>query len=146
MSHRPSARLSHAALIVGGFAPLLAVAALVIDRERPGRAGWAAIATSSFAPLLVVGTPGEGRTLVGDLMVLVSLFAAVGMVLCTRRLVRRYDSLIVTVVSIGMGTVILLPWTWLSNGVPPITLPVEVWGALIGLGVGCTAITFSLWN
>lgn len=137
---------SSAALIVGGFAPLLAVAALIVDREQPGRAGWAAIATSTLGLVLLVGSPGEGRSLVGDLMVLVSLVAAVSMVLCTRRLVHRYDSLLVTVISMGIGTLLLLPWTLISAGLPPVDLPAEVWGALVGLGVGCTAITFSLWN
>ena len=137
---------SSAALIVGAFAPLLAVAALLIDKEHPDRSGWVAIATSTVGLTVLVGAPGEGRTLTGDLMVLTSLFAAVAMVLCTRRLVQRYDSLIVTIVSMGLGTLLLLPWSLFAGGAPPVGFGADAWAALLGLGVGCTAITFSLWN
>lgn len=77
---------------------------------------------------------------------LTSLVAAVGMVLATQRLVRRYDSLVVTVISVGLGTLLLLPWSLLASGVPSFDLSTGVWAALLGLGIGCTAFTFSLWN
>lgn len=137
---------SSAALIVGAFAPMLAVAAAIFAGERMGRIGWAAVACSTVGLVVMVGGPGEGRTLVGDLMVLVSLVAAVGMVLVTQRLVRRYDSLVVTVAAMALGTLILLPWTLAGSGIPGLELSADTWAALLGLGVGCTAMTFSLWN
>lgn len=137
---------SSAALIVGAFAPMLAVAAVFFAGERMGRLGWGAVACSTIGLIVMVGGPGEGRTLLGDMMVLLSLVAAVAMVLTTQRLIRRYDALVVTVAAMGIGTLMLLPWTLLTSGWPELDLPSETWVALLGLGIGCTAATFSLWN
>ena len=137
---------SSAALIVGAFAPMLAVAAALLANERMGRLGWGAVVCSTVGLVIMVGGPGEGRTLLGDLMVFTSLIAAVGMVLTTQRLVRKYDSLVVTVAGMGMGTILLLPWTLAVSGWPSLDLAGATWAALLGLGIGCTAITFSLWN
>ena len=137
---------SSAALIVGAFAPMLAVAAALLANERMGRLGWGAVICSTIGLIIMVGGPGEGRTLLGDLMVFTSLIAAVGMVLTTQRLVREYDSLVVTVAGMGMGTLLLLPWTLIVSGLPTLDLTGATWAALLGLGIGCTAITFSLWN
>lgn len=137
---------SSAALIVGALAPMLAVAAALFANERIGRLGWGAVACSTIGLAIMVGAPGEGRTLLGDLMVLASLVAAVFMVLTTQRLVRRYESLIVTVVSMALGTALLLPLSLYASGWPAIDLSPSVWAALLGLGIGCTGLTFSLWN
>ena len=137
---------SSAALIVGAFAPMLAVAAALFAGERMGRLGWGAVLCSTIGLVVMVGNPGEGRTLLGDLMVFTSLIAAVGMVLTAQRLVREYDSLVVTVAGMGLGTLLLLPWTLFVSGWPTLDLTGATWAALLGLGIGCTAVTFSLWN
>ncbi|MEM9664807.1 MAG: DMT family transporter [Bacteroidota bacterium] len=137
---------SSAALIVGAFAPMMAIAAVLIAKERLGTIGWVAVACSTLGLMVMVGAPGEGRTLTGDVMVLASLVAAVGMVLVTQRLVRHHDALWVTLMTMAVGTVLLIPWTLWQRGLPSLALSEATWAALLGLGLGCTALTFTLWN
>jgi len=137
---------SSASLLVGVFAPLMALGGVLVARERLSLSGWMAIFVSSVGVGVMVGLPGEGRTLLGDLMVVGSLVCAVGMVLVTQRLLRRYDALSVTVWSMGMGVVLLLPWIYFVQGWPSASGGIWTWSALFGLGFGCTAVAFTLWN
>lgn len=137
---------SSAALLVGVFAPLMALGGVLIARERLSLSGWMAVVLSTLGVAVMVGLPGEGRTLLGDLMVVGSLVCAVAMVLVTQRLLRRYDALSVTVWSMGMGVGFLLPWIYVAQGWPSFAASAWTWSALIGLGFGCTAVSFSLWN
>lgn len=137
---------SSASLLVGFFAPLMAIGGVVIARERLHLAGWLAIALSTVGVGIMVGNPGAGRTLTGDLMVVGSLVCAVCMVLVTQRLIRRYDALTVTVWSMGLGTMVLLPWILVVQGWPGLPTGALAWAGILALGFGCTAATFSLWN
>jgi drug/metabolite transporter (DMT)-like permease len=137
---------SSAALLVGVFAPMMALAGVFFARERLQASGWLAVAVSTLGVGVMVGLPGPGRTLAGDLMVVASLVCAVGMVLVTQRLLRRYEALSVTVWSAGLGTLLLLPWSYLTGEWPTLTMSGWTWAALFGLGFGCTAVAFSLWN
>jgi len=60
------------ALIIGTGAPLLALAAVLFEGERLGRRGWLALAVSSCGVLFLVGGPGEGSALIGNLLVFAS--------------------------------------------------------------------------
>lgn len=135
-----------AALIVGSFPLIMALGAVLFSGERMRLLGWVAIACSTVGLVVMMGLPGEGRTLLGDGLVLLSLVIAVAMVLVTQRLLRRYHPLSVTVWSLGFGTAILFVYSLAMNGWPTIPQEAVTWGALLGLGVGCTTITFSLWN
>ena len=137
---------SSASLLVGMFAPLMALAGVFIAGERLRVSGWMAVLLSTVGTALMVGIPSAGRSAVGDLMVLGSLFCAVSMVLVTQRLLRRYDALTVTVWSIGIGLIALFPWMYSVGGWPTTVMSGWVWAALAGLGFGCTAATFTLWN
>lgn len=137
---------SSASLLVGVFPPMMALGGVFIARERFSIIGWIAVVLSTVGVAVMVGLPGEGRTLLGDLMVIGSLVCAVGMVLVTQRLLRRYDALSVTVWSMGLGALLLLPWILLVQGWPTTPADSVTWAALAGLGFGCTAMTFGLWN
>ena len=77
---------------------------------------------------------------------LLSIGAAALWTLLTKRLMRRYRPLLTTTLTFLLGTLVLAPVVLLVDGLPPVALPLRTWGALAGLGFGCTALTFGLWN
>jgi len=135
-----------AALIIATIPVMLALAAVVFDRERLSVKGWCAVALSSVGAVLLVGTPGAGSTLFGDVLVFISALAAVAWVLVNRRLLQRYDSVQVTALVILFGTLAMLPITFWQDGMPGLALSLATWGALLALGVGCSVLTYILWN
>ena len=137
---------SSAALLVATAPPMLALGGAWLDRERPGRLAWIAVAISAVGVVLLVGAPGPGRTLLGDSLVFASMVAAVVWTLLARRLSRRIGPLATTAVQFALGAVILLPFVLILDGTPPLRFSPGVWAALLALGLACTAITFFLWN
>src|SRR3974390_641891 len=74
--------VSHASLMVGSMPVLLAVAAAIFAGERLDLIGWASLIASTIGAALIVlggkhgnGSPG-GPSLIGDLLVVVSLITA----------------------------------------------------------------------
>lgn len=137
---------SSAALLVGIAPPALAVAAALFDGERPGPRTWAAVAVSALGAALLVGTPGPGRTALGDALVAAGMLASVAWTLLSRRLGRRLGALPTTAYQFALGALWLVPFAVLSEGAPPVHLSAGVWGAVAALGVACTAAAFGLWN
>lgn len=137
---------TRAALIVGTFPPILALLAVWFEGEKLGTAGWTAVACSTVGAAVMVGAPGGGGSLLGDALVLASIGAAALWTLLTKRLVRRYRPLPTTALTFLLGTVFLAPIVLARDGLPPVDLPLGTWGALAGLGFGCTALTFGLWS
>ena len=136
---------SSAALLVALAPPLMAVGAALVDGERAGRTAWAAIALSTLGVALLVGSPGAGRTLAGDLMCAASIAGAVVWTLLSRRLTRRLGSLPATALQFAVALGLLVPMAVVREGALP-PLSGSVWTAVIALGLGCTAVTFWLWN
>ncbi|MCH7640353.1 MAG: EamA family transporter [Bacteroidetes bacterium] len=137
---------SSAALLVGTAPPMMAIGGFLVDNERPGRWIWIAIGLSAIGVGLLVGGPGEGRTLLGDGLVFISMIAAVVWTLLVRRIARRVGVVPATTILFGLGTLILLPCAIALEGPPPVDLSLGVWASVVALGVICTAFTFWLWN
>src|SRR3569833_1971394 len=77
--------VSHASLMVGTMPVMLAVGATIFAHERMDITGWIALALSTLgAALIALGAHtaahGEGPTLAGDLLVVLSLGIALGWV------------------------------------------------------------------
>ena len=136
---------SSAALLVAVAPPLLAVGAALVDGERAGRMAWTAIAVSTAGVVMLVGAPGPGRSLAGDLMCAVAMAGAVVWTLLARRLTRRLGALPATALQFAVALAILVPMAWLREGAlaPVSGAPLA---AVVALGLGCTAVTFWLWN
>lgn len=137
---------SSAALLVGIGPPLLAIGALAFDGERPSRRTWMAVALSVAGTVFLVSGPSEGRTLLGDALVLVSMVAAVGWTLAARRLARRLGVLRATAYQFALGALWLAPMALVADGLPTAALSPTALAAVLALGFGCTALTFGLWN
>jgi drug/metabolite transporter (DMT)-like permease len=143
--------VSHAALMVGTAPILLGLAAALFTHERLNARRWLLLATSMIGALLIVlGTPARddrsGPTLAGDLLVVASLFAAVGWVLLCKRLMARYLPSVVTAVVMMTGTALLDAWVLATSGAPPVRLSARVWFALAAQGLLATTVATLLWN
>jgi len=144
--------VSHASLMVGTMPVILAVGATVFAHERLHRLGWATLAVSTLgAGLIALGGsrhPGSGGpSLLGDLLVVISLCIALFWILMNKSLMTRHSAIVVTAYGLVAGTVMLLVYVPFAWGVPPIHgVSLKAWGALAASGVLCTATTTLLWN
>lgn len=143
--------VSHAALMVGTMPVILAVGATVFAHERMDRVGWAALAGSTCgAGLIALGGgmhPAGGASLMGDLLVVVSLAIALFWILLNKQLMERHSHVVVTVYGLFLGTAMLMVWVPIQYGMPPVAgVSLKAWLALAASGVLCTASTTLLWN
>ena len=115
--------VSHASLMVGTMPVILAVGAVLFARERMDGVGWAALVFSTTgAALIALGGRHEsgGASLVGDLLVVLSLMIALFWVLLNKRLMERQSHVVVTAYGLLLGTLMLLVWVPLRYGMPPV--------------------------
>jgi drug/metabolite transporter (DMT)-like permease len=143
--------VSHAALMVGTAPILIGLAAARFANERlTGRSLALLVASTLGALLIVFGSPpppsGQRPTVMGDLLVFLSLFAAVGWVLLSKRLMTRYAPSVVTATVMVTGTLLLDAWVLVTSGAPPLRLSSNVWLALAAQGLLCTTAATLLWN
>lgn len=142
--------VSHAALIVGVLPVLLALSSALVLKERLHGLEWVALGGSALGTLSIARSGaimrnGPGRSLQGDLLVLLSLCAAVVMILCTKRLIITHDALQVTATLICLGTIMLLGWVELTE---PLRFHFSkmAWGAAVAQGLLATARAYLFWN
>ena len=155
--------VSHASLMVGSMPVLLAAAAALFAHERLDAVGWLALFGSTVgAALVVLGGHGvrtrqEEPSLVGDLLVVLSLCTALAWILLSKKLMRTHSPVVVTAYSIVAGTVMLAviilgqlllnPWRVQKVAPPPFAhVTTTAWIALAASGLACTATTTFLWN
>jgi drug/metabolite transporter (DMT)-like permease len=156
--------VSHASLMVGAMPVLLAGAAVLFAHERLDWFGWVALCASTAGAALVVlggshgpSTHGQQPSLAGDLLVIVSLVAALASILLTKRLMRTHSPAVVTAYATFSGTLMLAVWVlgpWLLSPLthvqaapPPLArISHTAWIALAISGLLCTATTTFLWN
>jgi drug/metabolite transporter (DMT)-like permease len=155
--------VSHASLMVGSMPVLLAVAAALFAGERLDIFGWAAIMASTIGAALITlgGHPATGSqggpSLMGDLLVVLSLGTALAWILLSKRLMLTHSPPVVTAYTILAGTTMLVIWVigpWLVSPLLPQKVPapafvhvsLTAWTALAIGGLACTATTTFLWN
>ena len=144
--------VSHAALMVGTLPVVLAVGAGIFAHEHLDRISWVALAASTTgAALIALGGPhhatrGDSPSLVGDLMIVISLMISLVWILMNQRLLRDHSPLVVTAYGLSAGTVMLAAWVFSVDGPPPIHISLNGWLALAASGLLCTASTTLLWN
>lgn len=138
--------VTSASLLVGTGTPLLALAAVLFERERLGGRGWLAILLSCVGIVVMVGRPDPGGAWFGDLLVFLSMAVAAAWVLLSRRLVGRYPPALASAWILLVGTATLVPIVWFREGPPTIAPSGRAWGAVLVLAVACTVAAFLLWN
>lgn len=144
--------VSHASLMVGTLPMLLALAAVVFAGEQLHFGGWVALAGSTFGAVLIAlskkkGSGGAPSSTQGDLLVVLSMFAAIGWILISKRLMRRHSPLMVTACVFWIGTILLaIVVMTTSGGVPSLHYSTRAWIAVAEQGLFATASTTALWN
>ena len=155
--------VSHASLMVGAMPVMLAVAAAIFAGEKLDRLGWVALIGSTIGAALVTlggartATAGEVPTLLGDLMVIASLFIALAWILLSKKLMETHSPPVVTAYTILSGAAMLAVWILGPWALSPLThtqvqpppfahVSMTAWVALAISGLLCTATTTLLWN
>jgi drug/metabolite transporter (DMT)-like permease len=143
--------VSHASLMVGTLPMLLAIAAVMSSGERLHLGGWLALAASTIgAGLIALSSKRVSGTahasIQGDMLVVLSMFAAIAWILISKRLMRRHSAVMVTAVVYWIGTVILSAVVITTSGVPSLHYSSRVWIAVAEQGILATACTMILWN
>ena len=141
--------VSHASLIVGTLPVLLALGSALWFKDKLKPYEYGVMLISAAGAVLIAfskrSSGGPQSTLPGDLLVFVSMFAALVMMLITKRLISEYGSLPVTAAMIITGTVILLVWIEATH---PLRLHFSsrVWLAVIAQGLLATTAAYGFWN
>ena len=159
--------VSHASLMVGAIPVLLAAAAVLFTGERLDWIGWLALCGSTVGVALVVlggqrGAPIYGQpSLVGDLLVVASLFVALAWILLSKKLMESHSPPVVTAYTILSGTAMLAVVVLGPLLLNPLLTPIAgrefhpppfvhvsptAWAAVAISGLLCTATTTLLWN
>jgi drug/metabolite transporter (DMT)-like permease len=142
--------VSHASLIVGVLPVMLAAASAVILHERLHGLEYGALAISAAGAILIAlssreSIQGPRASWQGDSLVLLSMCAAVVMILCSKRLIASHGALPVTATTLILGTLILLAWVELTEPVR-FHFSSKTWGAAIAQGLLATAGAYLFWN
>lgn len=140
---------SHAALLYA----LTPLAVLLLARRMLGEgavlsklAGTAVAFLGVSIILLERGLAHEREVLVGDLMLLLAVFAWALYTVLSKPLTMRYGAMPVTTWSIAVGTVYTLPAYLLPGAIPPLpTIRPEVWAGILYLAIGTSVIAYPLW-
>jgi drug/metabolite transporter (DMT)-like permease len=143
--------VSHASLMVGTLPMLLAIAAVLFSGERLHFGGWLALAASTIgAALIALSSKGAASpahvNMRGDLLVVLSMFAAIAWILISKRLMRRHSAVMVTAFVYWIGTLILAAVVIATSGFPSVHYSTAAWVAVAEQGLLATAGTTLLWN
>jgi drug/metabolite transporter (DMT)-like permease len=134
-------------LIVNLTSIFVAFAGIVVLKERPTVVQWMGVGLNLLG-ILVFFYPGAfvKAEWFGLFFALVSLSANIGGSLMGRSVNRssRISPLLVTVISMGIGSTLLLAIGLISQGLPAISL--TSWGIILLLAVVNTAFSFTIWN
>jgi drug/metabolite transporter (DMT)-like permease len=143
--------VSHASLMVGTLPILLAVAAVMFSGERLHVGGWLALTASTIgAALIALSSKGASGTahasIWGDMLVVLSMLAAIAWILISKRLMRRHTAMMVTAFVYWIGTLLLGAVVEATFGVPSLHYSTRAWVAVAEQGLLATASTTLLWN
>jgi drug/metabolite transporter (DMT)-like permease len=141
--------VSHASLMVGTLPILLALGSFVFLGERLGLFDWCALVLSGIGVVLITlsksSTDSPRSSVKGDLLIVVSLLAAVVLALVTKHLMDTYDPLKVTASMIYSGTAFLLLWLFIVDA-PRFSFSSTAWFAVAAQGLLATALAYLFWN
>jgi drug/metabolite transporter (DMT)-like permease len=143
--------VSHASLMVGTLPILLAIAAVMFSGERLHFGGWVALVASTVGAGMIalsgkIATGTAHASVRGDLLVVLSMFAAIAWILISKRLMRRHSAVMVTAFVYWIGTAILAAVVITTSGVPSAHYSTIAWIAVAEQGLLVTASTTLLWN
>ena len=142
--------VSHASLIVGTPPVLLALSSTLFLSERLSKSEWLVLLLSPAGVLAIAFSAGRssqaaGPTVLGDLLVLLSMCAAAGSILVTKHLMANYHSLQITVWMLTVGAVLMFVGLECFDPVR-FHFSLTSWGAAAAQGLLATAGAYLAWN
>ncbi len=145
--------VSHASLMIGALPVLLAAGSALFAQEHVRASRWVALFTSLLGAGLIAfgastGEAGAQASLTGDLMVASSLFGGVAWILISQRLMKtgRYSPVTASAYIITAGTLMVVVWVLVTEGLPPVHLSARTWACVVASGILATTVTTYLWN
>jgi O-acetylserine/cysteine efflux transporter len=136
--------VSHAALLIGTAPVMVAVIAAVWHRTVAHPVAWAGFAVSLSGVALIAAGGGGQADLAGDGMVLASVLLSAGFTVTQARLLQGRDPVAVTGVQFLGAALVALPFSVLTEGMPPAPAGPSSVAVVIALTVGGTLLPFSL--
>jgi len=144
LAYLPSVTVS---LLLNLSTLFVAFSGLVILQEKPSWLQWGGVFLN-LAGITIYFLPVSfsGGAWLGYIFAFISLAANIGGTLQGREVNRsgKYSALVVTIVSMGIGSAIMLIAGISMQGLPPISL--QGWGIVLLLAVVNTAFCFTMWN
>jgi len=141
--------VSHASLIIGTLPMMVAVGSAVFLHERLHGIEWGILLLSAVGAVLIAVSNGHASgpqpSTRGDLLVLVSMVAAVVMILLTKRLFDTHDAIQVTASMIVLGTIFLLIGAEILQPLRFQFSP-KTWVAVLAQGALATTAAYLFWN
>ena len=145
--------VSHASLMVGVLPVLLAAGSALFAQEQVKATRWIALFASTLGAALIAfgastGEAGAQATLAGDLLVAMSLIAAVAWILLSQRLMKsgHYSPVSTSAYVMTAGTPMLALWVLATEGPVPVRLSALTWISVAAMGLLATTVTTYLWN
>ena len=141
--------VSHASLMVATLPMLLAIAAVLFSGERLHFGGWLALAASTIGAGLIALSSKRASahaSVRGDLLVVLSMFAAIAWILISKQLMRQHSAVMVTASVYWIGALILTAVVIGTSGIPSLHYSSRAWIAVAEQGLLATACTTVLWN
>jgi len=145
--------VSHASLMVGVLPVMLAAGSAIFAHEHVTIRRWIALFGSTLGAALIAlgastGEAGAQATLVGDLLVALSLVAAVAWILMVQAMMKsdRYSPVHASAYVMTAGTPMLLIWVLATEGPLPVRLTALTWMSVAAMGLLATTASTLLWN
>ena len=141
----------HAAAGTAFGAVMAGIISALIERRVPGWAWWVGIVIGTLGAILLiweaVGIETVGVTRQGDALVFLGMFFGVVGYISGARLTVEIGTTTVTMWSILVAAVCLLPVVVFYTGADAlIAIDTRGWGAILALGWGSTILAYLFWN
>ena len=137
--------VTHASLMVALVPVLVALVSSVFGAAA--RPKWAAVLASALGAALVVFGPGGGATITGDVLVALSLVAAVAWIAVTERRLQGYDPVAASAVVLIAGTAMLAAFELVAHPQALVAAyPASAWLATAATGLFSTTLATVFWN
>lgn len=140
--------VANASLTIGCTPIMVSLVSAVTGRDRLGAMHWVGIAASAIGMYLVVGLGARlsGESAVGDLMMIACVVCWTAYTLAGRDLLQRHSPLLVTGLSMAIGTCVYVPWAWsVIRTTDWSTLPTAVWIGIAGSALLALNISYVIW-
>lgn len=104
----------------------------------------------AFAGVAIIlferGLRNEMGVLVGDVLIIVAVFAWGAYTVLAKQLAEKYDAMTVTTWAIVSGTVMCLPAVLIPGAIPPLrSIGLGTWGGILYLSIGTSVIAYPLY-